>query len=192
MTSYIMKNVVLWVSEIKGVQLFKIESLMDKLLDCIIYLRLCVIKNNLPSYMIPERNLLAGRIDFRQSQQLNILLSDLLHEGPRMFLRCDKLREAMVVMYMTTEMFREFGEKRNKVESLKLMLQIIRNKTCTQNMYVDEREQRVLQNEQCHDTCISLLIAQLIHVDVQPLRQAGLSADEINDMFKTRLRQLLS
>lgn len=190
LTSYLMKNVVFWISERKGIKEFDKDLLTDRLFDCLIYLRSCVIEKNLPSYMIPERNLLAGRLDIQGRQQLINLLSDLLHEGRRMLLRCDKIRDAMVVMHTTPDTLIELSEKRKKVESLVLLKMIIRCETQRPEMSVEEHNLLLSQNERY--LAIDTHIDQLIKFDIHALRLEGRAAEEIKDMLYARLYYILS
>ncbi|XP_045208793.2 uncharacterized protein LOC123560691 [Mercenaria mercenaria] len=62
MSSYIMKNIVFWIVETSPNERFSQQSLIDRLVDSLTYLKDCLSSNVLKSYMIAERNLFKGRI----------------------------------------------------------------------------------------------------------------------------------
>ncbi|XP_053375493.1 uncharacterized protein LOC128547289 [Mercenaria mercenaria] len=61
-TSYVVKNVVLHLAEQFPLKEFRRDTLIDRFFDCLKYLRNCIEKQRLPSYMNPERNLLHRKL----------------------------------------------------------------------------------------------------------------------------------
>ncbi|XP_053395033.1 uncharacterized protein LOC128555744 [Mercenaria mercenaria] len=61
-TSYLMKNVAFWLSEQHPALECREECLFDRLLDALLFLQRGIKRKHLPNYMIPDRNLLAGKM----------------------------------------------------------------------------------------------------------------------------------
>ena len=117
-TSYVLKNLVLWLAERSGIELFKKELLVDRLMQALHFLRQCVISNNLPSYMIPARNLFSGKLDLVLRKKLNILLTELILEGGGLLLRCERLRDTMIVVYHEPTLADNYKNKKEMIEKL--------------------------------------------------------------------------
>lgn len=117
-TSYVMKNIVLWLVELYPADMFTEELLTSRLIQALIFLRKCVKANFLPSYIIPDRNLLAGRLEPEQKRELTSFLSTLIREEGCLLLRCEKLQVAMTILYREPDMTEEFRWRRDMVEKL--------------------------------------------------------------------------
>ncbi|KAH3875654.1 hypothetical protein DPMN_038927 [Dreissena polymorpha] len=96
-TSYTLKNIILWQAEKNLQSLFNERSLLHWLNKALCDLRTAINTQQLPYYMIPERNLMAasGLVSERQSEFV-AKLTDMINEGPRVILRLQKLRKAIV------------------------------------------------------------------------------------------------
>jgi hypothetical protein len=68
-SSYIMKTVMLWLAEEIDQTAFCEDNLMSRMMDALAFLKTGVENKNLPSYMIPKKNLLENKIT-REEQQL--------------------------------------------------------------------------------------------------------------------------
>ncbi|XP_045169220.2 uncharacterized protein LOC123531964 [Mercenaria mercenaria] len=189
-TSYVMKNIVLWVCESRNASVFKNEMLMRILIDALLILKLSISENSLPSYMIPDRNIFAGRLDIYQRNQLTRLIEDLLKDGKNMFLRIGRFREAMLLVSMVPNTFKKYCEKRDKVESLMLMMGRIRAEAFRPGMSVREVNNLSWRNELYCSMWMQINV--LIRFDHQALRQAGMTDEEIGDLWAKRLNQFLS
>ena len=118
-SSYIMKNIVFWFSELLPDNVFRKKKLLQLLLLALQFLYASIKHwNYLPYYMIPERNLLAERLTADSRRELSGLIEELLAEGPRLLLRCTKLQTAMTVCLVSPYALAEYREKRNVIETL--------------------------------------------------------------------------
>ncbi|KAL4236292.1 hypothetical protein ACF0H5_004679 [Mactra antiquata] len=95
MSSYVMKNLVLWLAESFPSLIFQEYNLMKLLNNSLKLLKHCIINRRLPSYMIEERNLFADRITDIEAIQLCEKIDTCLREGPKMLLRCPKIRNGL-------------------------------------------------------------------------------------------------
>ncbi|XP_060559198.1 uncharacterized protein LOC132719447 [Ruditapes philippinarum] len=96
-SSYMMKNVTFWMSELLPKELFRKENLINLLFRSLVFFKICIsYSNRLPYYMIPGRNLLAEKLTPDSRQPLCDLIGTLIAEGPRfIFFRCNKLRAVL-------------------------------------------------------------------------------------------------
>ncbi|KAH3792728.1 uncharacterized protein LOC127838386 isoform X2 [Dreissena polymorpha] len=96
-TSYILKNIVLWQAERNPQTRFSAYSLLLWLHDGLRELRTAIAKKYMPYYMIPERNLMeACGITNTLHRKWVADITDMLEEGPRVILRLEKIRKAIV------------------------------------------------------------------------------------------------
>ncbi|KAH3694399.1 hypothetical protein DPMN_081839 [Dreissena polymorpha] len=96
-TSYTMKNIVLWLAKNNKSSLFHSESLFHWLHEGLDILRTAISTRQLPYYMIPERNLMATSGLSNEQQLLwGRTIKDMMEEGPRILLRLDKFRKAVI------------------------------------------------------------------------------------------------
>ncbi|XP_045170248.2 uncharacterized protein LOC123532749 [Mercenaria mercenaria] len=188
-TSYLMKNVFFWVCEIKGVEKFVPHALTERIIDCLKYLNQCLNENYLPSYMIPDRNLFAGKLDMHQRKQVSDLLVTFL-DGGKMFLICDKLRNGMVIMYKNPEILREFGERRDNLEILVLIKTLIISMFYRPGKSLKDVEKAASHNEQYR--IVNRQINRLMGFDPHELRRMGRSNQEITDVLEAKVSRLLS
>jgi hypothetical protein len=82
MSSYLMKNVVFWLAELNDYEYFTRYALIVALKKALAYLKHFVVTNNFPSYMIPQRNLLEGKLTHSQRIKICMRIDSLLKEGP--------------------------------------------------------------------------------------------------------------
>lgn len=74
MTSFVMKNIIFWLAELKPMEDFNPDTLLDRFVDALTMLQECIRNKQLNYYMIPKRNLFMAKIsDSEQSQLLEIL-----------------------------------------------------------------------------------------------------------------------
>lgn len=125
-TSYMVKNVCFWLAELLPAEIFKESNLAPLLIYSLRFLKCCICDRKfLPYYMIPERNLLAGRFQLPERQKLSIWLTDLILEGPLLTLMCPKIREAVTLFtYGTPEHLITYSKTRDELEILKLLYTI--------------------------------------------------------------------
>ncbi|KAH3718661.1 hypothetical protein DPMN_061467 [Dreissena polymorpha] len=123
MSSYIMKNVTFWVVEAHSQEIFRDENLMHVLQIALKFLQTALVDNNLPYYMIPERNLLVGRTTEKEWTGLISKIEELITEDERIINRLPKLREAMKTFPL--DELEQTGKRRDKLELLELKRQYI-------------------------------------------------------------------
>ncbi|KAH3733813.1 hypothetical protein DPMN_040248 [Dreissena polymorpha] len=117
-SSYILKNIVLWQGERNPQTQFHPCSLLHWLHDGLTELRTAIAKQHLQYYMIPERNLMeaCGMTDVLQHKWVADI-TDMLEEGPGVILRLEKIRKAIIAF---TWPMQWFSKKRMQIEMLRL------------------------------------------------------------------------
>lgn len=105
MTSYIMKNIIFWKIETKPSQRFSQNSLIDRLIDAILFLQQALTSDYLENYMIAERNLFQGRISDHERKKLLIKLDELVNERENMFKHCNKIHLSMVKLHESPDKY---------------------------------------------------------------------------------------
>ncbi|XP_052240802.1 uncharacterized protein LOC127851221 [Dreissena polymorpha] len=117
-TSYVLKNIILWQAENTPQTEFHSRSLLYWLHDGLKKLRTAIEKKRLCYYMIPERNLMeaCGMHDYQQHKWVADI-TDMLEEGPNVILRLEKIRKAIVA---SPEPMMWFSKKRMELEMLHL------------------------------------------------------------------------
>ncbi|XP_052264035.1 uncharacterized protein LOC127867092 isoform X2 [Dreissena polymorpha] len=119
-SSYTLKNIVLWMAENNPQASFHKKSILQWLHEALDALRVALITLELPYYMIPERNLMAtSGLDEEQQRTWISTITDMLNEGPRVILRLPKIRQCIVAH---PEPLRWYSGRRIEVELLMLML----------------------------------------------------------------------
>lgn len=123
MSSYIMKNIVYWLVEEYPDEMFTLDTLFDTLMIALTFLRHAIKDNCCPYYMLPDRNLLSGPLSPMDIENLTSILDTLKNEGPSLFLRCHKLKDALTTP--TTEIAIK-GSNKDKLEKTLLELQLFK------------------------------------------------------------------
>ncbi|XP_052806981.1 uncharacterized protein LOC128236150 [Mya arenaria] len=91
------------------------SNLVVNIISCVKVLQQSIRDNFLPYYMIPDRNLLRGRINLTQRHHLIAKLDMLIQEGPLVIMRCPKVRLALQMP--SAELIKQ-GRWRDKLEKL--------------------------------------------------------------------------
>ncbi|XP_052264044.1 uncharacterized protein LOC127867095 [Dreissena polymorpha] len=118
-TSYTLKNIVLWMAENNPQASFHKKSILQWLHEALDALRVALITLELPYYMIPERNLMAtSGLDEEQQRTWISTITDMLNEGPKMILRLPKIRKSLIAH---PEPLRWYSGRRIELELLWLM-----------------------------------------------------------------------
>ncbi|KAH3865661.1 hypothetical protein DPMN_028703 [Dreissena polymorpha] len=118
-SSYTLKNIVLWMAENNPQASFHKKSILQWLHEALDALRVALITLELPYYMIPERNLMATTgLDVEQQRTWISTITDMLNEGPKMILRLPKIRKALIAH---PEPFRWYSGRIIELELLMLM-----------------------------------------------------------------------
>ncbi|KAH3733079.1 hypothetical protein DPMN_039503 [Dreissena polymorpha] len=115
-TSYVIKNIVLWQAENNPHHNFYKRSFLYWLHDGLSDLKTAIVTQQLAYYMIPERNLMAasGLQDKQQSKWVADI-TDMMAEGPNVILRLPKIRQAIVA---SPEPMLWFSKTRMELEML--------------------------------------------------------------------------
>ena len=78
LTSYCLKNVVFWIFEENSTNMFEDGSLLELLELCLEFIRDSIKKEQLSMYLMPERNLLEGKLHEGNKEDLIALITDQL------------------------------------------------------------------------------------------------------------------
>ncbi|KAH3711157.1 hypothetical protein DPMN_070657 [Dreissena polymorpha] len=134
-TSYVLKNIVLWQGERNPQAQLHACNLIHLLNDGLRELRTAVAEKHLPYYMIPKRNLMeaCGLKDVLQRKWVADI-TDMLEEGPGVILRLKTIRKAIVA---SPEPMLWFSKKRMEIEMLQLQENIRRVQCMDENLVVD-------------------------------------------------------
>ncbi|XP_053378709.1 uncharacterized protein LOC128548249 [Mercenaria mercenaria] len=125
LSSYMIKNIVMWVSETCRTGIFTPNNLSRLVLQSLAFLRNCLLYSNfLPNYMIADRNLLFGKVEAQEKVELENIIGELLHDGEFLFLRCEKLTHAMYIMCENPTLALRFRAWRNEIEELFLFMRL--------------------------------------------------------------------
>ncbi|KAH3798433.1 hypothetical protein DPMN_152032 [Dreissena polymorpha] len=117
-TSYVLKNIILWQAENTPQTEFHSRSLLHWLHDGLRGLRTAIEKKLLNYYMIPERNLMeaCGLEDALKRKWIKDI-TEMIESGPNVILRLEKIRKAIVA---SPEPMLWFSKTRTELEMLNL------------------------------------------------------------------------
>ncbi|KAH3875136.1 hypothetical protein DPMN_038398 [Dreissena polymorpha] len=117
-TSYTVKNIVLWLAENNPQALFNESSLFYWLREGLGQLRTAILNIHLPYYMIPERNLMAAcGLDEEQKSTWVKSITDMISEGQKILFRLPRIRKAII---SHPEPLLWYNKKRLELELLQL------------------------------------------------------------------------
>lgn len=120
LTSFMLKNVVCWVCEGLPSTRFTPEHHVYRLRNALYFLRQCLLDSHLPCYMIPQRDLLIGKLEGHNKYKIIKLLSDILTSNGGYLLQCGKLLKGMAFVYRHPGVARNAIYLRNTFERLLL------------------------------------------------------------------------
>lgn len=120
LTSFMLKNVVCWMCEGLPSTRFTPEHHVYRLRNALYFLRECLLDSHLPCYMIPQRNLLIGKLEDHNKYKITKLLSDILTSNGGYLLQCGKLLKGMSFVYRHPGVSRNAVYLRNRFERLLL------------------------------------------------------------------------
>ncbi|KAH3741935.1 hypothetical protein DPMN_048665 [Dreissena polymorpha] len=166
-TSYVIKNIVLWQAENNPQHNFYKRSFLYWLHDGLRDLKTAIATQQLSYYMIPERNLMAasGLQDKQQSKWVADI-TDMMDEGPRVILRLQRIRQAVIA---SPERMLWFSKIRMELEMLELE-GFIRTGQCSDEHDAIVQEINIRQDE------IMMEVAQRMLID-------GCAVNDLNDIF---------
>ena len=176
-TSYVLKNIILWQAENTPQTEFHSRSLLYWLHDGLKKLRTAIEKKRLCYYMIPERNLMeaCGMHDYQQHKWVADI-TDMLEEGPNVILRLEKIRKAIVA---SPEPMMWFSKKRMELEMLELEYRIRRAEIKEKNGEVDYSDS-ILEKIGSRRCDLLIQVAQQMFLKVS-------SANQLVDIFNRML-----
>ncbi|KAH3733135.1 hypothetical protein DPMN_039560 [Dreissena polymorpha] len=166
-TSYVIKNIVLWQAENNPQHNFYQRSFLYWLHDGLRALKTAIVTQQLSYYMIPERNLMAASgLQDKQQRKWVADITDMMDEGPRVILRLQRIRQAVIA---SPEPMLWFSKIRMELEMLERE-KYIRAVQCSDEHDAIEQEIRRRQVEIMRD------VAQRMLID-------GSAVNDLNDIF---------
>ncbi|KAH3708341.1 hypothetical protein DPMN_067789 [Dreissena polymorpha] len=119
-SSYTLKNIVLWIAENNPQSLFDERSMLHWFQEGLNALRVALFTRELPYYMIPEINLLAAcGLEEEQQRTWISTITEMINEGPRVILRLPKIRQVLIAH---PEPFRWYSRRRMELEIMELII----------------------------------------------------------------------
>lgn len=118
-SSFVVKNIVFWLAELYPQDSFQENNLYDWITKALFMLKRSINVNCVPYFMIPGRNLLAGKMQPHLQARLQRRLGKVLSEGPRSLLRCQKLNTGMLLLSPLE--LGAFGQARDELEMLNII-----------------------------------------------------------------------
>ncbi|KAH3705643.1 hypothetical protein DPMN_080720 [Dreissena polymorpha] len=177
-TSYILKNIVLWQAERNPQTRFSAYSLLHWLHDGLRELRTAIAKKHMPYYMIPERNLMeACGINNKLHRKWVADITDMLEEGPGVILRLEKIRKAIVG---SPEPMLWYSKKRMELE----MLCLETMKRIAECRYENE----MLNYSDFVQKSIGFRRKEVLIEVRQRMIQEGCSVNDLNDILDAMLQ----
>ncbi|KAH3694470.1 hypothetical protein DPMN_081910 [Dreissena polymorpha] len=141
-TSYVIKNIVLWQAESNPQDEFNARSFFCWLYDGLRELKTAIVTKQLSYYTIPERNLMAASgLQDKQQHKWEADIKDMMTEGPRDILRLPKIRQAI---FASPEPMLWFSKKRMELEMLSLEY-VNRHTECQNENGVVDKSDEIMQ-----------------------------------------------
>ncbi|XP_052238073.1 uncharacterized protein LOC127849511 isoform X3 [Dreissena polymorpha] len=177
-TSYVLKNIILWQAENTPQTEFHSRSLLYWLHDGLKKLRTAIEKKRLCYYMIPERNLMeaCGMHDYQQHKWVADI-TDMLEEGPNVILRLGKIRKAIVA---SPEPMMWFSKKRMEIEMLVLEYK---------NRCVEIREKT--EEVDYSDSILEKIVSRQVDLLIQVAQRMFLTVSSANQLIDIHDRMLM-
>lgn len=193
-TSYLMKNVILWLCGPNSPHYCRSKNILELLQSCLNFFRTCLFANYLPSFTIPSRNLLQGRVGLHERRNLITAATELLDLGPAMIFCCKKIKSAVKAMQKIPETFTSYGQYRDEIEKMILVLCECRARLRTPGVTQEQYDKKLLQDDTYRETKLKILTSIGL---LSP--SADDSQADLEDLIKTtkgkyyeRLSQMLS
>ena len=115
-TSYMLKNIVFWLCEGTIGELFRPELLLDRLVQALKYIYMCVQHGDIPNYFIPERNMLAEKQTKEKLRDITELLENMIDEGPKVVFRIKAIKMSHTSIQEDIAMASLVANFRNRAE----------------------------------------------------------------------------
>ncbi|KAH3788688.1 uncharacterized protein LOC127842251 isoform X1 [Dreissena polymorpha] len=176
-TSYTLKNIVLWLAENNPQEWFHSGSLFHFLFEGLDRLRTALSDKQLPYYMIPERNLMAEReLDVEQQGMWVRSITDMINEGPRIIMKLEKIGHAIECH---PEPLLWYSRMRTELEMLYLESNNRLLRTSDNNGQVDENDPIV--------KAIDKRISEIFREVLLRMQLEGSSVNDVNKLFPMML-----
>ena len=185
-SSYVIKNLVMWLVEQYPTTYFKTNMLFGRCMDALYMLRECIQDRQLQSYMISERNLLKNGISSSQRHALLDRIDCLIFSKINMFQCIDGFRNTL--NSEKKELDLRNSQLRDEVETLLLKKNVEFKKIeCEwfRHRYKVEFEDLVAKHEQYNE------IDKQMEALLVP-KKDSIGSTELLTVFKERLRDVLT
>lgn len=156
-TSYLMKNVILWICTKASIHYCESRNILDVLQCSLNFLRNCLIANYLPSFTMPSRNLFRGRVSLHERKKLINSLNCLLSSGPIMVFCCSKVKTALHGMQKAPRKFSSYSEYKDEIEKMILVLCECRARLRTPGVTQEDYDRLLLQDDLYRKTKLKIL-----------------------------------
>lgn len=127
-TSYVIKNIVFWISESSPVSLFTPSNLVSLLKRSLMFLTFCIRNNHLPNYMISDRNLLHGSLEVLERTFVLKTLSDILQNIETFLSEIPEIRKFLSCAFRRPDCVSLYGPWRDNVEILLMAWKCLKEK----------------------------------------------------------------
>ncbi|KAH3823788.1 hypothetical protein DPMN_125610 [Dreissena polymorpha] len=140
-TSYTLKNIILWQAESYPQSLFSERNFFYWLREGLGTLKIAIATKYLKYYMIPERNLMEGcGLRHNQQSKWTSVITEMMNEGPRIILRLHKIRKAVIAF---PEPLMWYSKMRTELEMLMLECVVRQILLLSENDVVIDRKNMV-------------------------------------------------
>ncbi|XP_052267946.1 uncharacterized protein LOC127869415 isoform X8 [Dreissena polymorpha] len=170
-TSYTVKNIVLWLAENNPQTLFHERSLFVWICEGLGELRTAILTKRLQYYMIPERNLMEGcGIAEEQQRTWVATITDMINDGPKLILRLPKIRQAII---SHPEPLMWYSKKRVELELIVLKCRR-RKLQCTDENGVIDRSDPIYQ----------AIYERMYEILIEVRQRMNWEGSRLNDLFE--------
>ncbi|XP_052267934.1 uncharacterized protein LOC127869415 isoform X3 [Dreissena polymorpha] len=170
-TSYTVKNIVLWLAENNPQNLFHERSLFVWVCEGLGELRTAILTKRLQYYMIPERNLMGGcGIAEEQQRSWVATITDMINDGPKLILRLPKIRQAII---SHPEPLMWYSKKRVELELIVLKCRR-RKLQCTDENGVIDRSDPIYQ----------AIYERMYEILIEVRQRMNWEGSRLNDLFE--------
>ncbi|XP_052267828.1 uncharacterized protein LOC127869364 isoform X1 [Dreissena polymorpha] len=177
-TSYTVKNIVLWLAENNPQAQFNESSLFYWLREGLEKLRTAILKIELPYYMIPERNLMeACGLDEGQKCTWVNTITDMMNEGSNTLLRLPRIRKAII---SHPEPLVWYNTKRIEMELLQLKLW---------NRQMQYRDENGVVNRS--DPMLQAILSRMEELIIEVHKRMNREGSRLNDLIEIRNMMLM-
>ncbi|XP_060565436.1 uncharacterized protein LOC132724575 [Ruditapes philippinarum] len=179
MSTYLMKNVVFWLAELNDYNYFTQHALLIALKKALAYLKHFVVTNNFPSYMIPQRNLLEGKLTHSQRIKICMRIDSLLKEGPYIVLKIAKIRTAFSILYRSPTEFNRVSKNLHEIQIIIHFIDYIHLSVQQIPRTFGEMMRIMLTNRK-----LRFLLVRL-HLHMCDINNETLSYEDIEELYNT-------